>query len=340
MAEAYQRNLDKFREAMRKEFPDPLIVIGVDYGSEPATTVVHHKCARCEQVLPVMRCGLSEAAAQANLDAALAAHQERCFRPGDHVRWEWKKHGRWAEGDFVGALKCDGWTRYTMIVAGASVGNWSALSPSLPIGKEHQFGVRVDGTGQDIRRIPRPEQKVEFGTYQEGFDRQAEQPTLSARLGHLKHGPGGSGPSGPCDADCRKCAAERKPQEFHAVDCPYYDSVDAECICNGPPPTIETPWITPGGPRPDPLDTKYDGQTLRDLLAADLAMSRETLISDMPLWFRIQDGLTRTQRQAVSAYRSAELRAKIAASREAERCAVRVDDDLWLANCKDVDEDL
>lgn len=35
------------------------------------------------------------------------------------------------------------------------------------------------------------------------------QPTLSARLGHLKHGPGGSGLSGPCDADCRKCEAER-----------------------------------------------------------------------------------------------------------------------------------
>jgi hypothetical protein len=35
-----------------------------------------------------------------------------------------------------------------------------------------------------------------------------EQPTLSARLGYPKHGPGDSGLAGPCDADCAKCEAE------------------------------------------------------------------------------------------------------------------------------------
>ena len=98
-------------------------------------------------------------------------------------------------------------------------------------------------------------------------------------------------------------AEEKPPSIEHATQCTYFDSVDAPCTCS----------------------SKYDGVSLVDLLAADLAMSRETLISDMPLWFRIQDGLTRTQRAAVSAYRSAELRKRIVASREAERCAVRVD---------------
>lgn len=61
--------------------------------------------------------------------------------------------------------------------------------------------------------------------------RPAERPTLSARLGYLKHGPGGSGLSGPCDADCGKCALEAKPM--------------------------------------DPLDVKYDGLSLRLLLDSE-----------------------------------------------------------------------
>jgi hypothetical protein len=80
------------------------------------------------------------------------------------------------------------------------------------------------------------------------------------------------------------------------------------------------------GRPPDPLSTTYDNVTLRDLLAADETFRREqTLISDMPLWFRIQDGLTPTQRTAVSAHHSAELKTKISAKREAERCEVCVD---------------
>jgi hypothetical protein len=67
----------------------------------------------------------------------------------------------------------------------------------------------------------------------------------------------------------------------------------------------------------DELDTKYDGVTLRDLLAEDETQRRET-------W----DGyrFTPAQRAAISAHWSAELRARVQASSEQERCRVRVDD--------------
>lgn len=75
----------------------------------------------------------------------------------------------------------------------------------------------------------------------------------------------------------------------------------------------------PGKPaQTDPLDVKYDRFTLRDLLVKDA-----TLREDRPTMLRLP--LTPAQRAAVSAHWSAQLRAKVAASREAERNRVRVD---------------
>lgn len=71
-------------------------------------------------------------------------------------------------------------------------------------------------------------------------------------------------------------------------------------------------------PPPDPLDVKHDGVTLGRLLECDERCRRE-------------NGSTRhlvllpAQRAAVSAHWSAELRAKVAASKERDRNQVRVD---------------
>jgi len=146
MAEVYMRNFSAFREAMRKEFPEALLVIGVDYGSEPDATAVQHKCARCDMVLEVQL--LANGAERAELDAALAAHQERCFRVGDRVRWEPHKGGMWVEGTLV-------------MVEGSTLG----LTVERMNGGADRLGWAVGRTGGTVavncRRIPRPEQKVD-----------------------------------------------------------------------------------------------------------------------------------------------------------------------------------
>lgn len=69
------------------------------------------------------------------------------------------------------------------------------------------------------------------------------------------------------------------------------------------------------------LDVEYDGWSLRDLLAIDTFNRQEqwTGVSATPM--------TPAQRAAVSAHWSAELRAKVHASKERERCRVVVDQD-------------
>jgi len=67
-------------------------------------------------------------------------------------------------------------------------------------------------------------------------------------------------------------------------------------------------------PPADPLDVEYDGVNLRDLIQWDTARRRET----HPQWRQ----LTPAQRAAVSAHWSAQLRAKVAASKAAERNVV------------------
>lgn len=67
----------------------------------------------------------------------------------------------------------------------------------------------------------------------------------------------------------------------------------------------------------DPLDVVYDGATLRTLIAQNACDSQE---AGPPLFL-----LSPAQRAAVSAHWSAQLRAKVAASREAERNRVLVD---------------
>lgn len=87
----------------------------------------------------------------------------------------------------------------------------------------------------------------------------------------------------------------------------------------------EDPW------EQDPMDALYDGVTLRVLLECDDAARREA----GPHW---RNGSQRTwtapQREAVSAYHSAVLRARISAANERERlsvtyCEVDAEDEPW-----------
>ncbi len=125
-------------------------------------------------------------------------------------------------------------------------------------------------------------------------------PTLSAQLGYLKHGPGGSGNAGSCDPGCAKCAAERTVRTAPAAH--------------------------------DPLDRLIDGVTLRVLVQHDRYYRHE---GRLPSGHNTgADGhvgprstWTPAQRAAVSAHWSVELRAKVAASAERERCAVVLEQD-------------
>ena len=84
------------------------------------------------------------------------------------------------------------------------------------------------------------------------------------------------------------------------------------------PPTIETPWLRLDPAQcPDPLDFVYDGITLRNLLDIDQRDQRE---EGGP---RRRARRTEAQRAAVSAHWSAQLRAKISASKQAETNRVR-----------------
>lgn len=73
----------------------------------------------------------------------------------------------------------------------------------------------------------------------------------------------------------------------------------------------------------DPLDAKYDGISLRDLLERD----RQRRTEDPSSAWRPHVRPTPTQCAAVSAHWSQELRAKIAAAKQKDRNQVTMDDD-------------
>lgn len=79
-------------------------------------------------------------------------------------------------------------------------------------------------------------------------------------------------------------------------------------------PTIRGTFYVPPDPV-DPLDVKYDGATLRTLLEYDEGRRRETHPNHVAAAAR----RTPAQRAAVSAYWSAQLRAKVAASAAADK---------------------
>lgn len=75
----------------------------------------------------------------------------------------------------------------------------------------------------------------------------------------------------------------------------------------------------------DPLDVKYDGVTLRELIEQDQAARRERPYMRGPFDYSGPGPMTPAQRAAVSAHWSAELRRKVDASAERDRNEVRID---------------
>lgn len=239
--------------------------------SKPAISTT---CARCSATID---------------PAAVEQHHERCFMVGDRVRWSSLADGRWVADGSVTEVN-----GRTVAIRVLSVGA-NNMANTLVIGGSTR--VSCDA----IRHIQRPGQAIVYT--QPGYNGVAQldetQPTLSARLGHLKHGPGGSGLSGPCDADCRKCQVERDRELEDAME-------------------QFTPILPPGV---DPLDVKYGGVTLRHLLTISEACRREGHPNYRAAWRRLSD----EQRAAVSAHWSQQLRARISAAKERDSLTVRVD---------------
>lgn len=208
------------------------------------------------------------------LDAAKAHHSTCTARPlevGDYVRWHNGDHYLYAEGVAVDIVQDErGRVWYVTIdVLECSDGFHDVQVKPRP-GKQHKFGV---GDRLTVRRVPRPD--VTVRTQVGDIDRQRRQTRARLdKLGILKHGPMQSGDAGPCDPDCRKCAAEAAAR--------------------------------------DPLDVEHDGVKLRVLLECD-ARRRSEIGNSRHITF------TPAQRAAVSAHWSAALRAKVQASREADK---------------------
>lgn len=242
----------------------------------PLPAAVTTTCARCSSTID---------------PAAVEQHHERCFVVGDWVRLDML--GCHLTGK-VQSVTPDVIT----VIPNAMHGEWYTGKVGKP------FTIRInDNSLKNLRHIQRPGRAAaeptmccicgKRDTVSWECDHGKEQPTLSARLGHLKHGPGGSGLAGPCDADCRKCEVEREVTS---------------------PPT-QTPT--------DPLDVEYDGWKLRDLLEAE-EHSRHEGKTDKVGWAMAGGWRCATpgQRAAVSAHWSASLRARISAAKERERLTV------------------
>lgn len=164
-----------------------------------------------------------------------------------------------------------------------------------------------------------------------------------------KHGPGGKGGSGPCDSDCAKCAFMDRSYKLgdavtfqHGISAgirppaPVYGVVSR--VVNGRVTEMLADngarydvTVCPSGLRPrdpaatpkpvDPLDVEHAGVKLRTLLEVDERARR----GEIPAGHLRHNHLTPAQRAAVSAHWSAELRAKVAASKaDDEACALSV----------------
>lgn len=227
-------------------------------------------------------------------EASMEGHGERCFVVGDWVRW-------WPEGEVDARRYSDvcvadvlNGAPYTAVIDSHGP-RWSS--------NDGLNGQRVVVTRGDVRRIPRP-----------------EQPTLSARLGHLKHGPGGSGLSGPCDADCKKCEAERcvRPSSCSHPHPWKSDGYGYKCqACDA------TGLTLPDATEP----TLYDGLTAEQCLERFQRRQREESTSFGVTLLRPADVFTSAQLDAARSLWQQQLRARIDAAREQERVRVQIDAD-------------
>jgi hypothetical protein len=160
-----------------------------------------------------------------------------------------------------------------------------------------------------------------------------------------EHGPSATGADGPCDPGCVKCAnaalVMKSPEDtpelraalaslgrsagpFITVQCFEYTPEQRERIAALKITDLRRRLCLPDIPT-NPLDVEYDGVTLRALIERSSMIQRE-----QPDAIACEDRhraeperyrplLTAVQRAAVSAHWSAELRAKVAASKAADK---------------------
>lgn len=292
-------------------------IIGVDYGSDPPTTIASHRCARCNATLDAVESDMDTRSGAFAWQDAVEAHKERCVVVGDWVRADL------GDGEFV-----DGPV--------ATLRNRNGLAEIRPGRTSPHKRFYIDKGSftfyppdKNIRRIPRPGQSVQVDE---------QQPTISARLGHLKHGPGGSGLSGPCDADCKKCEMERSVlvgqyREPHAL------SVKVTGYTSKPI-TVTKQELDDARDNPlglyervaglPPPERKFDGMTEEQCsvrweinrhhvergLPAPSAMTVKQIAAAKAAWVR-----------DVGLGQSAQLRARIDAAREQELVRVQIDAD-------------
>jgi hypothetical protein len=306
----YAENLRALVDNMKAAYTTHVIV-GYDPAFGPDSTVVSTTCARCHATLPEMT--------EATVDAVIAAHQERCVIVGDYVRWEFPKQRRWAEGTLVSSTDMGFWTKHRMMVD-SECGDWNdeAEGPDdkYPTpGFEHDFGVDSH-SGTTIRRIPRPGQ-VDPATGIRMPQNAAEWSAVMGEAGISASGPiqyqstvvGWTRVERPEQEICQGCGA-------HVIKTDCTDHCDA-CRAKIGLPAIASLTVTVGASNAQ-SPMLYDGLTAEECLDLYIWRQRSETIAAAPF--------TSNQLTAARAMWSAQLAAKVAASAEAERLTVLVDD--------------
>lgn len=266
-------------------------------------------CARCAAPLDAT-------------DAAVKAHEERCFAIGDRVRWDGLMDAggqtdRWAEGEIV-AMPTGGKGHIGVRVSASSDPHFAPVVHMTPC---NDSGIPA------IRRIPRPEQAVVPMPHR----RDPYPPDLTERFAQLvkKHVADAPLPAHWAKVDSYPASGVKLYTEL--VEAAKRGSItfDAHPIEVG----VSLVFLDPAPP--NPLDVKHDGVTLRELIRQDTENTQHDRLTmtGVSAW-----RLTPAQRAAVSDHWSAALRDRVAASKERERLSVIAPDlDLETANCKDAE---
>ena len=254
-----------------------------------------HLCALCRETI-ALDPGVYTAA---QIDQRIADHHAICpKRPihvGDYVRWEYGPAGHfamptnWVEGEVMRA------DRYVADIRADRCGMGHR------VGKVNEFGISAE-CGSTIRRIPRPaEAQAAVPVFPAGADRSQPCPTCSKGWGE-HYG--------------IACSYFDRRRPCGACGDPLGDHLKT-AGCHGPAPVIAVPPATAlvdGIDREQCLARWMENRLAVEGGAPPHAMTRMQRDVGRALWL-----------ERFGAERAAELRAKIAAGREAERNRVRVE---------------
>lgn len=263
-------------------------------------------CARCAHQFIVT---------DGDLDAEVAAHQGLCFVVGDRVRWE-----------FLGNV-VDG--RLTWRILATS----SSFHGATGVGYERKYGTAHPAM---VSHLTGPTAAESMKQSWDAFD--AAYPRRPPQVGdRIRWWPRVTYMGTPsADAEWLDGSVISLLDGRLIMEVTARSGSNATNVyrCYTLPLTlVRCVWGAEDGDTipVDPLTVLYDGSRLGTLIEGDEFDRRETSSH-----WRTR-AMTSAQRDAVSAHWSAELRAKLKASKERERCQVVLDDDeMTIANCADV----